>query len=329
MNTKTNFTFLPNGKPVSSLKNEAKKLHKSGEVKGLSNAQNKISKALFNKSFNKLSKDVEELSPMLNTINDESILYIPIRITKEDVCNEVSEDFTYYFVMNNKMIAGSSEHNLDIEEYIPNDFLNNLKFKNFERLNFNCEKNSINNLRGWNIYIDENHFIQVNKSDECIFFEVFYQENDSLHSICSNYISYDEIIYVSSDYDHWKDQNISDYEMSCLLQHDSEMEKSHLYSIGGIDVILYGNGACIENDGSQYSLSDFKSKMEQEGKGDLFVSWLHGRYIEEFSHLEISASPYFGFESDNELDFSDAIFSTLPKSLSEKAFDIAEFFLYE
>lgn len=333
----TNFTFLPNGKPVSSIKNEARKLHKSGEVKGLANAQNKISKALFNKSFNKLVKDVEEVSPVLTSdysflyqdkLND-AILRLPVRITKEDVNNAVDEDFTYYVAMNEMFVAGSIDNRIDISEYVNLDFFKNLKLENFERLNFHTEKNISNNLRGWNIFIDENHFIQINKSDECLFIELIYFENGSVDTIVSTYVEYDEMVQTYSDYNIIKDEIVSDHQMAFKVGHDTIDQTTALYNIGGIYAYIYGTTTFETEDGVK-GMYEMTSDMTVEERSKELELFLEGHYIESLENtVNVTSNPFYGYELENGDVLDCEAYSELPKTLSEKAFDVAEYFLKE
>ena len=71
---KNNFIFFSNNRNVNQIKNEARKLHKSGKFNPRTEAQNYICKSAFGLSFNKTVNLAKKSSPFI----DNNVLYIPL-----------------------------------------------------------------------------------------------------------------------------------------------------------------------------------------------------------------------------------------------------------
>jgi hypothetical protein len=68
--------------------------------------------------------------------------------------------------------------------------------------------------------------------------------------------------------------------------------------------------------------------MKQAGTEKEFWSWLYGKDNDLFEGFEVMTAPYFEYQNE-EGDLLGEVFDTLPKSLSEKTLEIAEFFVVE
>lgn len=322
MTNKKHFTFLPNGKPVSSLKNEAKKLHKSGDVKGLTAAQNHISKALFNKSFNKLSNELEERSPVVM----EKALYLPI-VCKTDSFSSLDDgqEFCYYIAIDENQAAGGHGFSVNLHEFIDPEFISNLSLKHFEKID-----DTITNTNGWKLTLDKEHYLIVKTTDEGIVLDVYFDNGTDVDSVDSAWLFWDEMVNVSTfDYNAIqtmsKTEDVTDYKASYLLEHDNIDASSLIYTIGDIECKLYSTWIVIDQDGQNLSPKEAVTEAKHEGLEKELWLWLEGKDHPHFEDWISESSPYFGY-CTVEGDPCGEVFDVTPKTLSEQCFDAAAFF---
>lgn len=312
-NTIKHFTFLPNLKPLATLDNEAKKLHKSGKIKGLSKARNHLTKELFNKPYNKLVNGLKKASPMLKN----GILYIPVLIDSDrNEHLEKNESFYYYLVMNSDSAAAGFGLSFDFSDYVDNFNINNIKISDIHKKE-----------NGWFIQLNDEYGIEVNCADECIFLELLFDDKESFESVESTYIQYSETFSPYDEYITIKDKDITDLEAAYYLESDDLDFEAKLYSIGGIECAFYGSWFIQTND-EVLSPSQVISELKIENKVNEFWDWMIYNKNHVFKDYSIvnETTPYFGYSTE-EGDYIDDIFDTLPKTLTEKSFSLAEYFL--
>lgn len=312
MQNKKHFTFLPNGKPVSTLKNEARKLHKSGEVKGLTAAQNHISKALFNKSFNKLSKEIEERSPVV--IGDT--LYLPLVIKTDKIeYLEDGNEFCYYVAMNHEAISPAFGFAVSFEDITKKDFIENLSFQQIEKLE-----------KGWLVRLDHQHFVTVGTNDEGLVVDLWFEDGDDIDCFNGTWLLYNEMVSVSADYSAIENKNIDDYEAAYLLNHETIDDSSSLFTIGDIECFLYSTWTIHDQDGQFLTPSEAVEEAKYHGNEKALWNWLRGQNHEDFEECTNESAPYFGY-CTTEGDPCGEIFGDMPKTLSEKCLETAKRFL--
>lgn len=224
MTTNKKFTFLPNGQPVQSLKNKAKKSFRQGETKSLTDAQNKISKTLFNKAFNKMSDDIEMHTPVI--IRSE--LYAPIIMNLKHFDIDQDKAFVYYVKITNSLVAASLDMHLDIQNYVSDGWIDRLEYKDIESKEFGS---------GWCIRLSDEFQLFVYATDDGIVVDLFDQEGECAES---TYLFYDELIIFYMDYDFINDNGKRDKDIAKDVQHSDEMDRTLLATIGSINLYIYG-----------------------------------------------------------------------------------------
>lgn len=315
MQNKKHFTFLPNGKPVSTLKNEARKLHKSGEVKGLTAAQNHISKALFNKSFNKLVPELEERSPVV--IGDT--LFLPLVIKTDEIDYlEKGNDFCYYVTMNNEAISPAFGFAVPFDHLVQEDFIENLSFHQIEKLNED-------NNNGWLVRLTDNHFVTVKTGDEGINVDLWFEDEEQSDVLNGTWLLYNEMVSVSTDYSSIENKEIDDYEAAYLLAHDTIDDHSPLFTIGDIECSLYSTWTIYDQDGQFLNPNEAISESKINGNEKLLWNWLRGKDHPDFEEWSNESSPYFGY-CTTDGDPCGEVFGCMPKTLSEKCFEVSKHF---
>jgi len=319
MQNKTkNFTFLPNGKPLSTLKNEAKKLKKQSKFKTLSEAQNALSRSLFNKPLNKLSKNLEERSPVVIS----GILYLPLVVnTKQFECFSEEEEFCYYVAMNDKELGISKDMGFYFDNIIYEGFVENLSFSSFEKILTDQDV-----WNGWHIKLDKEYFIEVKTTDEGVVADLYFDNGSELDAFRSCYILFEEM--VGFNYESIKNDSVSDYKAVHLFGHELESDSTVFYTIGEIDCALSGTWILTNEEGQFIKPEEMIAQMKQAGTEKEFWSWLYGKDNDLFEGFEVMTAPYFEYQNE-EGDLLGEVFDTLPKSLSEKTLEIAEFFVIE
>ncbi len=322
MTNKKHFTFLPNGKPVSSLKNEAKKLHKSGEVKGITAAQNHISKALFNKSFNKLSVELEERSPIVM----KKALYLPI-VCKTDSFSSLNdgEEFCYYIAIDENQAAGAFGFSVNIHEFVDSEFIETLTLKHFEKID-----DTITNTNGWKLTLNNDHYLIVKTTCEGIALDIYFDNGTDVESVDSSWLFWDEMVNVSTfDYNAIqtiaKTEDVTDYKASYLLEHDNIDASSLIYTIGDIECKLYSTWLVVDQNGQNLSPKEAVAEAKNEGLEKELWLWLEGREHPHFEDWIAESAPYFGY-CTVEGDPCGEVFDTTPKTLSDQCFNAAAFF---
>lgn len=297
-----NFKFLPNGKPLASLKNEAHKIFKSSEAKSLSMAKNLLSNKLFNKSYNKMVKDLEISSPQVI----EGILYMPIKI---NLSNYDKEGYFYYFVaVNDKKI--SLNLNVDLKLDLKADLIDDLSLLSFDKVETKCSN-------GWIIKSPLNNLIiELRTTERGIM--------ASLHDMSSNNVletkevCYHDIYSPLGYHELLNNKKVSDYEASTFLNHDNDNDTTVMLIIGGVHFCLFSSWV-IEKEGSiftiPYILKELKSKNID--LKDLY-KWFDGEYNENFENWYVPVNPYFSLATESGGVLSE-VFSEIPKTLSERS----------
>lgn len=301
-----NFTFLPNGTPVATLKNQAKKLVKSKKCKSQSIALNQLSKELFNKPFNKVKNGLEEKSPFI----DNNVLYVPLVFNMNRW--EESGEFVYYVAITNKKIIAGYEYEVPFEHFLPDFDVNTLSLKSFEKFS---ETNN-----GWLISLTDNLHISVKTTDEGFECSLFESYNDSFESLGSTYLFDDEILELSTDYHEIKDLAISDNEACFKLNLMNDMDRSDFLTIGSVHFNLYSSLKILV-DNEEYDISQIKDLLKEHNQTfNDFILFVNGNYVDYFetNDWQIIQNPYFGLESESGDTISE-IFDEIPKTLTEKA----------
>ena len=309
--TNKNFTFLPNGTPVLSLKNQAKKLVKSKQCKSQSFALNQLSKELFNKPFNKIKNGLEQKSPFI----DNNVLYVPLVFN----LNRWSADgeFIYYVAITNDKIIAGYDFEIQFGQFLLNFDINTLSLKSFEKID--CVNN------GWFISLSENIHASIKVTDEgfeCSLFEcsLFEHEQDCFESLCSTYLFDNEILELTSDYNAIKDRSLSINEACFKLDLTDNTDHSDFLTIGSVHFNIYAS-LKILIDNEEYSIYQIKDLLKDHNQSfNDFICFVNGSYIEYFekNNWEIIQNPYFCLESESG-DLIGEVFDTLPKTLNEKS----------
>lgn len=176
-NSKKTFTFFSNGQNLNSIKNQAKKAHKSGEHPSRSSAYNAISKGISNQSFNKALTLATESSPY--TIG--SNLYVPL-------FNLGSE---YIIKINQTSLVITEEFGFDLPEGVS---LGEVSYNHFEKLNSGW---IIKLLADKSIHNEDLYHIEVKTTDEGVVADLWVTEvadtkNNEMMVLGSTYVMFDE-----------------------------------------------------------------------------------------------------------------------------------------
>lgn len=306
------FLYLPNGKPVSTLKNEAKKLKKSGVHGSLSLAQNALSKELFNKSFNKLSEDIEIASPFI----DHGVLYLPFEVSLDKYGYEGS--FYYFMAVNDKTAALGVDFKINMEEYTENDFINSLSLSDIEKVNGMFE--------GWSINIPNNDLmLEVKNTDEGICADLYNSNGEDC--LDTTYIAFEEMYDSLMNHEPLNDKELSDYRAASLFGHTDD-SMSVMIIIGGVHFNLFSSWV-LEKDGEFYTPDKMLSELlANEDNIEEFYNWLEGQDNDKYSDFIVYSNPYFGLETENGGMLGE-VFDTLPRKLTDRCKQAAEVFIFE
>lgn len=234
MNT-TNFIFFSNGKTLSSIKNEAKRLHKSGQFNSRSSALNYISKSICGLSFNKAVKEFEHYSPI--QVNNK--IFLPL------------------FHNNCKFFVIAGEDTVSITNNYTLKYPYDLKFKNPKFKNFNKTDN------GWIVILEDKEkqmvYLDIKTTDEGIVIDIICEETlDKKHyetfNVSSTYAFWDEI-YNNYEINFLKfDSNnkLSDMEAAIQLNHASEGDRTEIAKYKNMVLSLNGAIQILYNDSYYY-----------------------------------------------------------------------------
>lgn len=262
--SKTFFHFLPNGENVNILKNQAKKLKKSGKFSTISSALNFLSKENFGKSFNK-SFDSEKSPYLLN-----NKLVLPF----------FHEGLKYISILSENELKLSSDYVISFPKGVTLGFLDYSKIEKLDK-GFSIVLNTDESIHG-----DNRHYIDVTLTDEgisadLIILESFDGDSFEYMSLDSNYVFFNELTDISSDFDtlssKYKD-TISDFKASIYLNHTDADDSSLLFSYDNINVSINGYTSILDPNGSFLIGKDILSLIKNNvcSEKELF-SWLENR----------------------------------------------------
>lgn len=310
----TTFKFLPNGTPVTAFKNKVKRLSKEQKL-GLSATQNKLSKQMFNKPYNKLSDEIETHSPILS----ENILYVPLIIDRKHIDGEEGS-FCYYVAINNSTIALSLDLQIDISDYITSDWVNDVKLSDFEILK---------NHNGWLIKLPNNHILFIHTGDEGLCVDFAYDHEDEYEALESSYIFWNEMISLY-ELAHLMDKPLCEYRAAEAFNHTDEMESTLLMTVGSIDLKFYGSfTVSFSEDGEDlvYTPRNAFDMARRKGVEKEFSLWLQGKHYDMFNSWKKESSVYFGLENNEDGSPVGEVFDYLPRTIAQKMLIISEYFL--
>lgn len=274
------FTFFPNGQTLVSIKNLAKKDHKSGKYTTRTSALNHVSKSICDQSFNKAVSVFESKSPYTK----ESKLYIPMFD---------NENNKYTVVVDENVAKIMSDFKIELPHYVS---LGNVTYKSFEKLD-----------NGWIIKLDvkssnDTAFLEIKTNDEGIIINLYYNEylseEDGYSTLFldSTWAMFSEILEFYPIYSHLKFKNgeITDYEVAMQLNHKTTDETTELARYGNYNLAICGTLTVLTPEGkflfgeSVLSIIDESICSEVE-----FYKWLNGGDIESLSEYSIHSNPWF------------------------------------
>lgn len=298
MNTKNIFTFFKNGQTVNSIKNEAKKLQKSGKFSTRSSALNSLSKEICGLSFNKAVKIAELASPF--ELNNR--VYFPffnegnkmnVVMKKDHVC--ITGDFVVNF---------PDECSLGV-----------VSFKSFEKTTSGWIFEIYSNVKSCPTLIlgesDQRfgtkdysirYFFEIKESDDGILVDLWCEEETGegveLISLGSNFAYWNEIFEETDDFEKLDFEGgnaISDMHAAIQLNHTTIDQRSELARYKNMVLSLVGAVQILTPDG-EYLCGKRVFSIVDDGvcsKKEL-ISWLDNNVdIDSLSEYECVHNPWF------------------------------------
>ncbi len=322
MNNNT-FPFLPNGTPVKSFKNDAKRLSKNSN-KSLSLIQNEISQNLFNKSFNKMADEIEMCTPVVSN----NKLFLPITINRKNI-DDNEGTFTYFVAISNTEVALSQEIKFNFSDFIKIDWIKNIKTENLELLQNTNNVTAKKEPNGWMIRIDENHVLCIRTSDEGLVADFAYDHADEYESLESSYLFWNELASFD-DLIFFNNESTDAYNAAKAFSHTHESDETSLMTVGGVDLCVYGTFTItIKEDGMNlpYKPEAAFDIAAHKGLEKEFALWLNGKHYDLFDTWKKESNVFFGFKENESGEPLGEVFDFLPKTMIERTLLIAETFL--
>lgn len=330
---KNHFLFLEDGTPVSSVKNQAKKLHKSKSAKSLSDAQNQISRNLVNKPFNKASADAKELSPFIISSskhgfahNSVDTLFLPIKISAEEVGltkDYIGGNYFYFYVPVTShaiYLSASSKVKLNLDG---NYDINNIQTRDIQKLYGHTKS-------GWRITIgDLNVAVEVRHEEgKGIVGETwFVSDGELIESIDSDTVRFQELVICNDSTLTLSGKEYSDYEACIALNQSDESDSEIIMTVAGLDLELSSTFTITNEDGEFITADDINSEFNSDQKCEV-IEWLQGRYNSKFENWECVGAPWFEVVYDNG-DQASEIFSELPEGFQDRILLITSSLAYK
>lgn len=305
-NTNQTFLFLPNGKPLSTINNEARRESKNNKTENLSFFKNKISKALFNISYNKLVNGMEENSPKII----DNILYVPVTIDLRHY-DQVGE-FNYYVAVSDQLVALNIDSNFLLNIKTP--FIEKLNFSDFEKID-----------NGWHVKLPESSFLEIKIADEGLVVDYYIDNGEEC--VDTRYIGFEEIFDDFGNFDYINNKALNDNQTAFDMRHDED-SRTVLFSLGGACFNIFSS-CIIEKENCTFTLEQIVNEIK-ESKGDVseFFNWLKGQYVEKYNDWIIDNGAYFGLESESGYILSD-VFDSIECSFSERSMIAAQTFIID
>jgi hypothetical protein len=281
-----NFTFFPDGQTLVSIKNQAKKEHKSGKYTTRTSALNSISKSICDQSFNKAVSIFESKSPYTK----ESKLYIPLFD---------HENNKYTVVVDENVAEIMSDFKIELPYYVSPG---NVTYKSFEKID-----------NGWIVNLDvklsnDKAFLEIKTTDEGIVIDLYYNEYLSDEdgyatlSLDSTWAMFSEILEFYPIYSHFnfKKGEITDYEAAIQLNHKTIDETTEIARYGDYRLALCGTLTVLTPEGDflfgESALNLISDSVCSEVE---FYKWLNGDDIESLSDYIIYSNPWFEIIDEN------------------------------
>jgi hypothetical protein len=276
------FTFFSNGQNVNSIKNQAKKEHKSGKHPSRSSALNTISKSICDKPFNKAVSDFSLISPY--TVSDT--LFLPL----------FSNDKKYIISVNKNGLSINDEFKLTFPIGVS---LGDVAFNIIQKLSNGWSIDLVvnNKIHGQNQYK-----VDVKTTDEGIISDLWLVYDDyDMDSVNSTGAMYNEMleifpIYTNINFEGLK--YISDMRVAIQLNHKTIDERTEIASYKGMVLSLVGAVQILTPDG-KYLYGNQVWSIVEDGicsKNDL-IKWLNGSNdivnIDILNRYECIHNPWF------------------------------------